>query len=84
MGPGRAGRIVTPEEFASRCGELLDAVETRGDEVRIIRDGAAVARLIPFTEELRPFVGRSKGTIEVSPDDLIAPVGAEWEAGQDL
>jgi hypothetical protein len=34
--------------------------------------------------ELRPFVGRSRGVIHSSREDLIAPVGEDWEVDTDL
>jgi antitoxin (DNA-binding transcriptional repressor) of toxin-antitoxin stability system len=77
-------RSVTDEDFARQCNELLEDVEAHGDEILITRGGAAVARLIPSTEAVRPFVGRSRRTIQASADDLIAPVGKDWEADSDL
>jgi antitoxin (DNA-binding transcriptional repressor) of toxin-antitoxin stability system len=84
MGPDETFRIVTAEEFASRCCALLDDVEQNGHAILITRDGAAVARLIPATESLRPSVGRSRGTIEAEVEDLIAPAGEDWEGDRYL
>jgi hypothetical protein len=35
-------------------------------------------------ENLTPFVGRSRGVIHASADDLMSPVGEDWEVGCDL
>ncbi|HEX5872397.1 MAG TPA: hypothetical protein VFY65_18335 [Longimicrobium sp.] len=83
MDRDKPARNVESEDFASWCDELLSDVEQRGDEIVITRDGAAIARLIPFTEE-HPFVGRSCGTIKSAPGDLLAPIGEDWEVDQDL
>jgi hypothetical protein len=32
----------------------------------------------------RPFVGRSRGVITATREDLLEPVGESWEIGQDL
>jgi len=34
--------------------------------------------------EIRPFVGRSRGVIHASREDLLAPVGEDWEVDADL
>jgi hypothetical protein len=36
------------------------------------------------TEPVPPFVGRSRGVIQISDGALLAPVNADWEAGEDL
>ncbi|HEX6368799.1 MAG TPA: hypothetical protein VF006_07700 [Longimicrobium sp.] len=84
MDRDKPARSVEAEDFASRCDELLGEVEQRGGEILITRGGAVIARLIPFATELRPFVGRSDGTINLPPGDLLAPIGKDWEVDQDL
>jgi hypothetical protein len=36
------------------------------------------------TGELRPFVGRSRGVIQISDRDLLAPVGDDWKVDSDI
>jgi hypothetical protein len=38
----------------------------------------------PVEDEISPFVGRMKGTIQASREDLLAPIGEDWEVDQDL
>jgi hypothetical protein len=41
--------------------------------------------LVPMAAEaLRPFVGRSRGVIHASRDDLLAPIGQDWQVDADL
>lgn len=32
----------------------------------------------------RPFIGRSRGAITLSREELLAPIGADWEVDADL
>jgi antitoxin (DNA-binding transcriptional repressor) of toxin-antitoxin stability system len=77
-------RFVTADEFASRCDELLDDLVQQGGEILLTRGGHTVARLLPVTERLHPYVGRSRTRITATPGDLLAPVGEDWEVDQDL
>jgi prevent-host-death family protein len=71
-------RWLTFEDARKRWEELLDQVE-EGDELVIMREGKAVARLIPP----RPgqwLKGRHAGIAHrlVSDEELIAPIDVEW------
>jgi prevent-host-death family protein len=72
-------------EFKAKCLGLMDEVQDTGEEIVITKHGQPVAKLVPITGgDIRPFVGRSSGVIEATPDDLLAPEGADWELGDDL
>jgi antitoxin (DNA-binding transcriptional repressor) of toxin-antitoxin stability system len=59
-------------------------VSETGVEIVITKRNKPIARLVPAGGELRPFIGRSKGVIEMSRDDLMAPIGEDWEVDADL
>ena len=80
--PGR--RIIPAGEFKPSCLKLMDQVNETGVEIVITKHNEPVARLVPVDGELRPFVGRSRGVIHISAEDLIAPVGEDWEVDADL
>ena len=78
-------RAVTTDEFARDCLRLVDEVHRTGAPLVITRDAVPIARLVPAgVDGPTPFVGRSMGVIYSSPEDLIAPVGEDWEADSDL
>ena len=75
-------RAISVEEFERDCLRLMDEVCTSGVALIITRDGQPIVRLSPA--EATPFVGRSAGEIYASAEDLIAPIGEDWEADSDL
>lgn len=80
--PGR--RIIGAGEFKPACLKLMDEVNETGVEIVITKRNEPVAKLVPVSGELRPFVGRSRGVIHISSEDLLAPVGEDWEVDADL
>jgi len=72
-------------DFKATCLKLMDRVKETGVEYVITKRNRPVAKLAPVTDEdLRPFVGRSRGVITATREDLVAPVGADWEVDADL
>ena len=80
----RGRRQVQAGEFKAICLKLIDQVKETGAEIIIIKRNRPVAKLTPVGEGLRPFVGRSRGVISATCDDLIAPMGEDWEVDGDL
>jgi antitoxin (DNA-binding transcriptional repressor) of toxin-antitoxin stability system len=62
----------------------MDQVNETGVEIVITKRNEPIAKLVPVAGELRPFVGRSRGVIQISDEDLLAPVGEDWEVDADL
>lgn len=78
-------RRVGAGEFKATCLKLMDEVEETGEEIIITKRNRPVAKLVPASREgLRPFVGRSRGIISASREDLMAPIGEDWEVDADL
>jgi prevent-host-death family protein len=78
-------RMMPAGEFKAKCLRLMDEVRDTGEEIVITKHGEPVAKLVPLTgDDIQPFVGRSSGVIEATPEDLLAPEGADWEVGDDL
>jgi prevent-host-death family protein len=72
-------------DFKATCLKLMDRVKETGVEYVITKRNRPVAKLAPVTDEdLRPFVGRSRGVITATREDLMAPVGEDWEVDADL
>jgi prevent-host-death family protein len=80
--PGQ--RIIPAGEFKPACLRLMDEVRDTGVEIVITKHNRAVARLVPPGDELRPFIGRSRGVIQISREDLMAPIDEDWEVDADL
>ncbi|HLL83474.1 MAG TPA: hypothetical protein VK420_12505 [Longimicrobium sp.] len=79
-------RALAEEGLAADLADWpMDQVEETGEEIIIMKCNRPVAKLAPVREEgLRPFLGRSGGVISASREDLIAPIGENWEADADL
>lgn len=70
-------RVIPAGEFKPVCLRLMDEVKETGVEIVITKHNKPVARLVPADTELRPFIGRSRGMIEISREDLMAPMGED-------
>lgn len=83
--PDRSRRQVQAWEFEADCLKLVDQVEETGEEIIITKRNQPVAKLMPIRREgSRPFVGRSRGVISASREELMAPIDESWEVGADL
>lgn len=80
--PGR--RIIPAGEFKPACLKLMDQVNATGVEIVITKRNEPIAKLVPISAELRPFVGRSRGVIQIADEDLLSPVAEDWEVDADL
>ncbi len=69
-------RQIAAGEFKAKCLGLIDEVNETGQELVITKRGKPTAKLTPFREEKKPFLGRLKGIVEIvgDPDDLVKPV----------
>ena len=72
-------------KFKPACLRLMDEVHDTGKEIVITKRNRPVAKLVPYTDDDLPaFVGRSRGVIEASAEDLISPIDEDWEVDADL
>ena len=68
--------------FKAKCLTIMDEVRTTRSPVTITKHGKPVAVLVPYEEaSVLPVFGRMRGLARME-DDLIAPTGEVWEAGQ--
>ena len=75
---------VAAGEFKARCLSLMENVNRLNLEYVITKRGKPVAKLVPvLTRQIVPFVGRSKGEIQVS-GDLLAPDAEDWDVDADF
>jgi len=83
--PINGRRQIQAGEFKATCLKLMNQVQETGEEIIITKRNRPVAKLAPIRGEgLRPFVGRSRGVISASREDLMAPIGENWEVDADL
>ncbi len=67
-------------EFQKQCLQLMSQMEHTKEEVVIIKDGKAIAKLVPLEPSSpKSIVGYLKDTVTMF-DDLIAPTGEIWDA----
>ena len=80
-----ARRTIPAGKFKPECLRLMDLVNETGEEIVITKRNRPVAMLVPVPdEEVRPFVGRSRGVIHASREELMQPIGEDWEVDADL
>lgn len=74
---GQLSRRITASQFKATCLRLLDEVERTGGEIVVTKHGRPVARVVPMAAapDLRGSV-----TYHVGDEELIAPLGEEWDA----
>jgi prevent-host-death family protein len=69
---------ISATQFKARCLKLLDDVAEGGGELVVTKHGRPVARVVPVDEGEASLAGSAK--VLVGEDELIAPVGAAWDA----
>lgn len=83
--PARGHRQIEAGEFEAICLKLVDQVAETGEEIIVTKLNRPVAKLVPFRkEELRPFVEPSRNVISGSREDLMTPIGENWEVDADI
>jgi prevent-host-death family protein len=70
-------RTVSASQFKAKCLAMLDEVAATGEEIVVTKHGRAVARVSAAT---RPRSLRGSVTFNVPDEELIAPLGIEWDA----
>jgi prevent-host-death family protein len=81
----RPRKRIPAGEFKAVCLSLMDRVKETGEEFVITKRGRPVAKLTPVAgDDLRPFVGRSRGMITATREELMAPLDESWEVDADL
>lgn len=74
-------RTVTASEFKAKCLKLMDEVAQTGEEIVITKNGKPVSRLVAHRPPVDTLFGLLRGVVQTG-DDVISPVGVEWEAGR--
>ena len=72
-------RTVKASEFKAKCLQIMDEVAETQEPVVITKRGVPVSQLVSVKRVRRTLYGAMKGGITMR-DDLVAPVGVEWEA----
>ena len=71
-----SGEAVVPAaEFKAKCLAIFDAVEHKGRSFVVTKRGRPVARVVPLPRGPSSLLGTL-----LYEEDLLAPVGADWEA----
>ena len=75
-------KTMNASEFKAKCLAILDAVESTGEPVLILKRGRPVAQLVsPVPREEGAPQDRLKGTVRILGDIVSPAVPAdEWEA----
>jgi prevent-host-death family protein len=72
-------QLIPAARFKAQCLALLDDVALTGEEIVVTKRGRPVARVVPIDE---PQALDRSVTFLVSDDELIAPLGVDWDAEQ--
>jgi prevent-host-death family protein len=70
-------RKVNVTTFKARCLSMLDEVERGETTIVLTRNGAPIARVVPFAGPA-PMTGSVEFLVD--DDELLEPVDARWEA----
>ena len=74
---------IAATDFKARCLALMDQVARTREEIVITKHGRPVARLLPVEPSAQgDAFGWLAGSV-LHADDLIGPIGEEWEAERD-
>ena len=66
-------------EFKAKCLRVMDEINRTGGEITITKNGKPVSILKAYSTVPGTLFGLHKGKVE-SKDDLIAPLGIDWDA----
>lgn len=72
-------QTIKASEFKAKCLHLMDLVNQTGEELVITKNGKPVSKLVPFRSLPKSLFGLHQNQIH-SLDDLIEPVGMDWDA----
>lgn len=67
-------------DFKAKCLQLLNEIAERREPLIITKRGKPIAKVMPI-EPAQPLFGALRGSV-VKADDLISPIGAEWDAAK--
>jgi prevent-host-death family protein len=70
---------IKASEFKAKCLQLLDEVQSTGDEIIITKHGRPVGKLTAYRPRPQSPFGLHQGRIRAR-DDLTAPTGESWDA----
>ena len=72
-------QTIKASEFKAKCLHLMDLVNQTGEELVITKNGKPISKLVPFRALPKSLFGLHQNQIH-SRDDLIEPVGLDWDA----
>ena len=75
----KATRTIKASEFKAKCLRLMEEVASTGEEIVVTKNGKPITRLVPYKQIPISLVGLHKGQW-TSADDLVEPLGENWEA----
>lgn len=71
-------------KFKAQCLALMDRVNRTGEEIIVTKHKRAVVKVVPVepAAQPRPLFGRSKAVMTIA-GDIVAPIGPDWDLGED-
>lgn len=72
----RKEKVVPAGEFKAKCLAILDEVEVRSRSFVVTKRGRPVARVVPLSAKEPSSL---RGSL-LHEEDLLAPVGVDWDA----
>ncbi len=75
---------ISASQFKAQCLALMNRVDRTGQEIVVTKHNRPVAKLVPARAAAAPcpLFGRSQGRLHVV-GDIVAPVNADWNVGED-
>ena len=72
---------VSISEFKAKCLGLLQQINETNETLIITKHGKPFAEVHPCAKDLESALAGFRGSV-VSSDDLVSPIGEEWEAAE--
>ncbi len=71
-------QTIRASEFKAKCLHLMDELAESGDELVITKNGKPVSKLVAYQNLPKSLFGLHREIVQME-DDLIQPVGEQWE-----
>jgi len=74
-------QTIKASQFKATCLQLMDFVQTSGEEIIITKNGKPVSRLVPYKKQADTLFGLHRNKIKSIDTDLFS-TGEAWDASE--
>ena len=74
-------QTIKASEFKATCLQLMDIVQSSGEEIIITKNGKPVSRLVPYINKPDTLFGLHQQNVKSTDEDLFS-TGEHWAASE--